>query len=53
MSCELADGDEVSITETIKAARQDLVHYRPDIRQQHPSSAVMKVRKLAFPEASI
>jgi len=47
------DGDEVSITETIKAARQNALQCRPDIRPQTPASAIAKVRKLALREASI
>jgi hypothetical protein len=47
------DGDQASITETIKAARLDALHNRPDIRQQHPVSTRAKVGKLALREASI
>ena len=43
----------MSITETIKAARQDALQCRPDIRSQHPVSAVAKVGTLALREASI
>jgi hypothetical protein len=47
------DGDEVSITETIKAAGQNALHRRPDIRPQTPASAIAKVKTLALREASI
>ena len=46
-------GDEVSITETIKAAGLSASHSRPDIRPQTPCFAIAAVTELVPREASI
>jgi len=53
LSFELAPEMRWSMTETIKAARSNTLHHRPDIRSQRPPQPSLTVKTLALQEASI